>query len=248
MKNQIVASIAALPFALGAVFAGAGVANASDDDFYGEFQLNGGILIPFNPADTTDVSLSESGINLDFDPEPITPIGIVNNTGIFTGFDTAQIQDIISFSPNLQVENPFIDFGTTDSIAPGITTSSNDSITDGENVFILEAADYQLTQSGANIAIDVSLFGDFVIDGETYEGAGNLTFQYNNITVAEAEEILSNGGSLDDMAFSGALFSAEDIVGGVSPESPLPVPEPTVLFGLGVVAAGLVTSRRKKNS
>ena len=227
MKNQIVASIAALPFALAGVFTGA--ANAAS---FGEFQLGGGTLIPF--TEVTDVSLNRNGIDLDFDPEPITPIGIVNQTGIFTGFDTAQIQDIISFGPPVVVDNPFIDFGQG-SIAPGITTLPNESITNGEDVFNLKRADYQLSQSGENVAVDIFLYGDFVINGETYKGAGNLTFQENNTTVAAVEQILADGGSIEDMTFSGALFTAS-------------TPEPATLFGLGVVATGLVASRRKKSS
>ena len=227
MKNQIVASIAALPFALAGVFTGA--ANAAS---FGEFQLGGGTLIPF--TEVTDVSLKQEGIDLNFDPEPITPIGIVNQTGIFTGFDTAQIQDIISFGPPVVVDNPFIDFGQG-SIAPGITTLPNESITNGEDVFNLKRADYQLSQSGENVAVDIFLYGDFVINGETYKGAGNLTFQENNTTVAAVEQILADGGSIEDMTFSGALFTAS-------------TPEPATLFGLGVVATGLVASRRKKSS
>ncbi len=228
MKNQIVASIAALPFALTGLFAGA--ANAAT---FGEFQLNGGVLTPFTEA--TDVSLKREGIDLNFDPEPVTPIGIVNATGMFTGFDTGNIQDIISFGPPVEVENPFIDFGNSTSGAPGVTTLPNESITDGEQVFNLKRADYQLSQSGANVAVDIFLYGDFVINGETFKGAGNLTFQENNTTVAAVEQILAAGGSIDDMTFSGAAFTAS-------------TPEPTALFGLGVVATGLVASRRKKSS
>jgi len=228
MKNQIVASIAAVPFAFAGIFTSA--ANAAT---FGQFQLSGGTLIPFIEA--TDVSLKRDGIDLNFDPEPVTPIGIVNQTGIFAGFDTGNIQDIISFGSPVIVENPFIDFGTG-SFAPGVT-EANASITDEVDIFNLKTADYQLSQSGANVAIDVALYGDFVIGGETYEGAGNLTFQYNNITVAEAQTKLANGDSLDDMTFSGALFTAKQ-----------EVPEPATLFGLGVVAVGLVASRRQKSS
>jgi len=229
MKNKIVASIAAVPFAVSGIFAS--TANAAS---FSQFQLGGGVLIP---GGVSNVSLNENGIDLNFDPEPVTPIGITSETGIFQGFDTGNIQDIISFGPPIDVENPFIDFGNSnfDPALPGVTTLPNYSITDGEDVFNLSDASYQISQSGANVSIDVALYGEFIIGGQTYNGAGNLTFQTNSTTVADVEAILASGGSIDDMTFSGALFSAS-------------TPEPATLFGLGIVATGLVASRRKNNA
>jgi len=242
MKNQIVTSIAAIPFALGGLFAGA--ANAAS---FGQFQLGSGVLVPDG---ISTVTLSDEALDipeLDFSPEP-TPIRITSSTGIFTSFDTASIEDIISFGSPAVVNNPFIDFGNSDfGDAPGVSSPTNSSISDGVDTFELYEASYRLSQSGENVAIDVDLGGNFIIGGETYKGQGNLTFQYNDITVAQVESILTTGGSLENMTFSGALFTTSGDGSGVLGET---TPEPATLFGLGVVAAGLVASRRQnqKNS
>ena len=128
-----------------------------------QFQLSGGVLVP---GGISNVSLNRDGIDLNFDPEPVTPVGITSATGIFTSFNTANISDIISFGPPLDVENPFLDFGNSDFLnVPGVTTPGNASLTDGVNVFQLTNAVYQLSQIGANVAIDVFLEGTFIVLG-----------------------------------------------------------------------------------
>ena len=205
MKNQIVASIAALPFALGAAFAGAGAAEAAA--LVGEFQFSGlGVS-----------QLSEDELN--FNPNP-TPLFIAEDTAIgsfteFVGFETL-INGAVTFNP-FSAPNPFIDFG-------------------GGNEFMLKDSFINnVMQSGSNVSIDVALYGTFVSDdGDFSKGAGNITLQLNNTTAAAVQTALDNGDTLSAQ-FSGAAFTAT-------------VPEPTTLFGLGVVATGLVASRRKKNS
>ncbi|MEB3882625.1 PEP-CTERM sorting domain-containing protein [Lyngbya sp. CCY1209] len=238
MKTQIFASIAALPFALAGVLSGAGAANAAG---FGEFQIGGGFLLP---GGMSTVTLSDEG--LDFNPEPITPIGITSATGIFEGFDTASIEDFTAqdfttlLSP-VQVEggNSFIDFGNSDLGWGGLSTLANASIQDGVDTFELYQASYRLSESNPQyglVSINVDLFGDFNIGGQTYKGAGNLTFQKVGTTVAEVEALLASGDLIEGMTFSGAAFTTS-------------VPEPATVFGLGAVAVGLVASRRSpKNS
>ena len=229
MKNQIVASIAALPFALGTAFAGAGVANAAA--LTGEFHISSGVLIP---GGVSNIFLTEDSLSFEPIPTPVIVDPDPVNGGSFNQFNTALISEIISFSGN-NADNPFLDFGNS-LIAPGfVTTPVDDSLTDGENVFNLHEASYRLSQTGANVSVDVDLWGYFEsANGDTSKGAGSLTFQIINDTVASVETQLANGDTIGDITFSGGLFAS--------------TPEPATLFGLGVVTAGLVTSRRKKNS
>ncbi|MBP0031053.1 PEP-CTERM sorting domain-containing protein [Roseofilum sp. Guam] len=219
MKNQLVASIAVLPLTVAGVMATSSAANAfSSTQFSGGFGIDG----------LTSVTLTKDA--LDFNNEPFTPVALTTQEGVFAPFQTAQIQEVVSFSGDIY-ENPFLDFGTKTPFE--VAMGDVGEITDGANVFILENAEYDIKQSGANIAIDVALFGIFDIGGETTKGAGNLTFQQNNMTVDEAWAILNSGGSIDDMALSGAVFTA--------------VPEPATLLGLGLVGAALVGTRRRQN-
>ncbi|MEO0540163.1 MAG: PEP-CTERM sorting domain-containing protein [Cyanobacteria bacterium P01_A01_bin.105] len=211
----------------------AGNANASG---FGQFQLGGGVLLP-GGVSTVDLNSPLSAApELDFSPEP-TPISIVSSSGIFTGFDTASIEDIISFGPPVTVDNPFIDFGVSDFGAGGVSTPGNASLSDGVDTFELNEASYTLAQSGANVAIDVSLWGDFIIGGATYQGAGNLTFQTNNTSVAAVESLLASGGSLEGMTFSGALFTAD-----------ASVPEPSSVLSLLAIGGAAVGSKLKKKA
>lgn len=205
-----------------------------------QFQLSSGVLLPGGISTVTLNSEALTLPELDFNPEP-TPIGITSNTGIFAGFDTASIEDIISFGPPTNANNPFIDFGNSGLLVPGVSTPFNSSIDDDTEIFHLNEASYSLKQSGFNVSIDVALFGFFYIGGEMYDGAGNLTFQTNNTTVAEVEQLLLDGGSLSNMTFSGALFTATT---GTTTGM---VPEPLTILGAGAALGFGGFFKRKLN-
>ncbi|MDJ0845921.1 PEP-CTERM sorting domain-containing protein [Crocosphaera sp.] len=208
-----------------------------------QFQLSGGVLLP---GGTSTVTLNSEALvlpELDFNPEP-TPVGVTSNTGIFAGFDTASIEDIISFGPPTVANNPFIDFGHSDLGVPSVSTLFNSSIDDDTEIFHLNQASYSLKQSGLNVSIYVALFGFFDIGGELYDGAGNLTFQTNNTTVAEIEQLLADGGSLTNMTFSGALFTATT---PTTVTTTSVVPEPLTIFGAGAALGFGGFFKRKLN-
>ncbi len=231
MTNKIVASLAAIPFALAGVFAGTGAANA--DPLVGEFQLNPALNAPL--FENSSVFLTKDALY--FKPEPTGVIidSSSPNAGSFTAFNLAVVSEILSFGPPTDAVNPFLDFGFATPPILSDDPTEQPSVFDGLNVFNLDEASYELMQNGANVSIQVELWGDFVSEtGEVTKGAGNLTFQYNNSTVAELQAKLDSDGEIDDMTFSGGLFATAS------------TPEPTTLFGLGVVAAGLTVSRRKK--
>ncbi|QSJ15735.1 PEP-CTERM sorting domain-containing protein [Nostoc sp. UHCC 0702] len=226
--DAFIAVAVVIPLSVTGIFSFADSAKAAS--LIGDFQLTSGLTA----SPSVETSLVElSATSLTFSPQPVTPISLSARTGSFTSFNTANIGNIISFSP-LSADNPFLDFGTT--LLPGIVQSSADtaSITDGINIFTLESASYGLKQSGQNVAIDVALDGFFSSDdGTKSQGAGNLTFQINNAQVANIESILSSGGSINNLAFSGGLFTTS-------------IPEPATLLGLGVVGGVMAMSRRRK--
>ena len=220
MKNQIVASIAALPFALGAVFAGA----AEAAGLTGRIAFNGFF---------TNITLSEG--ELSFNPNPGDLIASVT-TGSFTQFNAATIQGPLTFDGSgdspfevTSVTNPFLDLGTF----------GNPDTSDGINTFALHSGSTVTvtdTTGGAEIMLDLN--GWFTDEfGEQTKGIGNITFQMAGVDAEYIEGIFD--GSIDpiETTFSGEVIAEMK-----------PVPEPTVLFGLGVVTAGLVTSRRQKKS
>ncbi|MGK7922467.1 MAG: PEP-CTERM sorting domain-containing protein [Trichodesmium sp.] len=235
MKNQIVASIAALPFALGAAFAGTGAANALE----GSFQLSGTQILeieldPFNQTSGPLTTATLSNNSLSFSPD-IAAVGLTSK-GDFSPFNIAQIQNIITFNPFV-AENPFLDLGS--GAATSVNGNLNSTITDGQNVFNLENAEYHVKTGADNLVeIGVMLYGEFDVNGETTAGQGLLTLQVaqQGATVDSVTNEINSADGLSDLALSGAVFTVAS------------TPEPTVLFGLGVVATGLVASRRKKNA
>ncbi|MEH2116561.1 PEP-CTERM sorting domain-containing protein [Nostoc sp. C052] len=225
LLNATLAFTAAIPLATAGMFTSAGSAQAAA--LSGEIQFNGGFTAP---SGISQITFSQDALT--FTPQPITPIGIGSTTGNFSAFNSGNIGNIISFSSKV-ADNPFIDFGSLTYpgfILPGTDTSS---ITDGLNTFTLTSSSYKLNQDGLNVGIGVALFGYFTsATGEISNGGGNLTFQVNNASIASVNSILSSGGSISNLTFSGGTFAT--------------VPEPTTLLGLGIVGAGMVMSRRRK--
>ncbi|MEH1865459.1 MAG: PEP-CTERM sorting domain-containing protein [Nostoc sp.] len=238
LLNATLAATAALPLATAGLFTSAGSAQAAA--LTGEFSFNGGVTV--NPFASSLVTLKKD--SLTFTPDSIiadsngvksTPVGVAAQTGSFLGFNSASIRDIISFASDT-VQNPFLDLGNLTipgTILPGESTAS---LADGSNIFTLTSSDYKITQTGANITIAVDLWGYFTsATGEITKGAGSLSFQRNNTTVAQANAILdTTGGSLANLTFSGSTFTTS-------------VPEPAALLGLGAVGAVMVMSRRRKS-
>ena len=224
--------IALVPATILGILASANSASAAA--LTGEFQLGVGTIFPTN---TSTVSLSSDSLR--FSPQPITPISVSSQTYSFTDFNTGNIGDVISFSSSI-ADNPFIDFGST--LVPGLVglyPGDDASIVDGLNTFSLQTSSYSLNQSGSNVAVDVALSGYFTsADGDISQGEGNLTFQINNNTVGNVEGILNSGGSVNNLTFSGGLFSSE------ATSVPEPATAGTFLF-LGVLGA-TKASRRKK--
>ncbi|MEH2151972.1 PEP-CTERM sorting domain-containing protein [Nostoc sp.] len=239
LLNAALAVTAALPLAATGFFTSVGSAQAAS--LTGEFSFNGGLTV--NPFASSLVTLKKD--SLTFSPDSIiadsngvksTPVSVAAQTGSFLGFNSASIRDIISFASNT-VQNPFLDLGNLTlpgTILPGESTAS---LADGKNIFTLTSSGYKITQTGANITIAVDLFGYFTsATGEITNGAGSLSFQRNNTTVAQANSILNTAnGSLNNLTFSGSTFTTS-------------VPEPAALLGLGAVGAVMVMSRRRKSA
>jgi len=209
MKNQIVASIVSVPFALGAVLAGTGAANAAS--------LSGNISINGNLTSTTSGGVT----TLDF-----VDIDDIVTNGDFANFDF----DFTGTGPDATLPTPAPNF--------------------------IDIQDLNLTPTGFSPSVDplVSFldFGERTLDGEV----GNLTFDLfepDEVTISpffvafDAVGVWQfNGETLAE----GAVAVTQVGTGGytLTLETIEKVPEPTALFGLGVVATGLVASRRRKNA
>ncbi|HYX18190.1 MAG TPA: PEP-CTERM sorting domain-containing protein [Nostoc sp.] len=230
LLNATLAVTAAIPLATAGLFTSAGSAQAAA--LSGAIQFGDGLTA--SPLATSSaIELFQDALT--FTPQPITPIGITTGsaTGNFSAFNSGNIGNIISFSSKV-ADNPFIDFGSL--TLPGLILPGEDtsSLTDGLNTFTLTSTTRSLIQSGLNVAIDVALFGFFTsATGEKSNGGGNLTFQVNDTSVDSVNSILSGGGSIKNLSFSGGTFAT--------------VPEPAALLGLGAVGAVMAMSRRRKS-
>ncbi|MBD2528044.1 PEP-CTERM sorting domain-containing protein [Nostoc flagelliforme FACHB-838] len=242
LLNVTLAITAAIPLATAGLFTFVDSAQAAA--LTGELSFDGGKskTIIGNPFLKSLVTLKKD--SLIFTPDSIiqdsngvksTPVALSAQTESFLGFNSASIRDIISFNNNT-VQNPFLDLGNLPSdgdVLPGDDTAS---LADGIDIFTLTSSDYKITQTDANVTIAVSLRGYFTsATGEKTNGAGSLSFQKNNITLAQANSILDTAnGSLEYLTFSGGTFTTS-------------VPEPAALLGLGAVGAVMAMSRRRKS-
>ncbi|MEQ8542056.1 MAG: PEP-CTERM sorting domain-containing protein [Coleofasciculus sp. D1-CHI-01] len=214
MKKAILGSLAVLPLAAAGMLASAGAANALSGDFQ---------LTSFD----TLANIKQDSIDF-FDDD--SQVFVSAATDDFAAFSAATINDVVSISGDM-VDNPLLDLGVFS------FPTLDPSVTDGDNVFNVTSVDgpFKFADAADGSTLSIGFFGEFVGGGKTTKGSGNLTFQVANLTAAEAEVALSDGG-LNNVAFSGAFISVES------------VPEPATMLGLGVVAGSLALSRAGKKN
>lgn len=212
MNNKFVASIAAIPFAVAGVFAGAGAANAVA--LSGDITINGNLTrttsggvttLDFTDIDDIEASGDFSNFTFDFTttgPNAILPVAAPN----FIDIKTLKLTPT-GFSPSVDPLVSFLDFGQRKLMPGGEVGFLTFDLNEPSSVFI----------SPNTVAFDAS--GVWQFNGQTIGKGG--------VTMSQA------GGS---RSYTISLETVES------------VPEPTTLFGLGVVTAGLVASRRKKSS
>ncbi len=204
MKNQIIASITAIPFAFAGVFANANLANAAA--LTGSFHFDG--------ADDPATTVNFSKDMLDFKPEGNSQVDLKLQKESFEDFDSAYIFDVNFNSVDSQL---FMDFGDKD----------------GKNLlFLTQLSDYEYDYDGFTTGVTVEFQGFFEsVTGKTSDAKGRLTFQ----ALGEVTKSDINKSKSFEASFSSVTVATETER----------VPEPTTLFGLGVVAAGLTVSRRQ---
>ncbi|NES85588.1 MAG: PEP-CTERM sorting domain-containing protein [Moorea sp. SIO2B7] len=219
-KKAALTSITAIPIAAASMltFNGSAVAAALN----GAFQFSGGF---------SNLDFSEDTITFGENPDGQNPFIITpaSQTGSFTSFQTAYIKDIPVVPDLSPGNNPFLDLETGIAI-PGRTG-------DGQNLFNLTKVDeFGLSQSGANVSIELAFFGEFVsATNDITKGAGNLTFQIEDTTVAQVEAALASGTVYENLGYSGAVFTVA-------------VPEPSSIGGLLVfgLSSGAAFIRKRK--
>lgn len=200
--------------------------------------------------DSTLATLSKN--SLIFSPD-LAPISLSQQDGSFLGsFDSAAIGDIQSFDNPFIADNPFLDFGNLNLVPGVVGFGGEESITDAENIFTLDDLFFDVAQSGANVSVNIALYGKFEDEaGNLANGAGNITLQANDLTVGEFVTILESGGSITS-SFSGAVFTtsvddfstanfSETLLEAANAES---VPEPAQAFGIAIALGAGVSFRK----
>ena len=220
MNKTILNTLASIP-AAASLFAFAGSASAAA--LVGEMQFSSAF---------TNVDFSATSLIFGEQADGQNQVFVSSATGSFTEFQAAFINNLELIPDANPQNNPFLDLEANFSFLPGSTG-------DGLNVFNLtNVGNFNLAQSGGNVAIDLGFSGFFVSEtGAESKGSGNLTFQINNATVADVQTNLANGFIYENIAFSGGSFAV--------------VPESSSVMGLlalGLVGGLNVASKKKKIS
>ncbi|NEQ71619.1 MAG: PEP-CTERM sorting domain-containing protein [Okeania sp. SIO2C9] len=223
MKNQIVASIAAIPF----LIAGANAANAAVIQFDDE-TISGGTI----SYDGEGGSL----VGTDFLLDMVMGIDTNANDGAELVCDSC----VLNFETGANIsEDGFYTFGSGGSVS--ITGTVRDDlgeiIADGELVSGSFTGDISVGANDFSAAFLGLGVNEVNSDLSSFFGIETTDFIFAQTVIAmEDVEVENNGG------FSGVVTNVD------FDSKAQKVPEPTVLFGLGVVVAGLTVSRRQKIS
>jgi len=219
-----------------------------------EASFNGGFTLG---EGTTLATISSNSL---FFSAQTAPISLSQQEGSFlSSFNSASIGNIQSFGDPLVVDDPFFDFGNLAPIPGVVGFGGEGSIADGVNTFSLSDIFFNVAQSGANVSVDLALYGTFIDEfGNTSDGAGNITLQANDVTVQEFADVIASGGSFTS-TFSGAIFDSSvldfskeglntTLLGAAEFETveagAKAAPEPTTFFGTALVL-GLGNSFKK---
>lgn len=215
MKNQIFASIAAVPFAVGALFAGTGAAEAvagslafsnGADDWFSEVTPGVGDTfdIEFNPFNLNFVTTQNGFFKPEFNGDPVQ--GVAASVAEFE-----------------------------------YVSSSGSEFTYALTNDLVFAYDNGVSVTWGAGAKFMGMFnGPDSIEFMLAEGQGILAM-VDGIGETDFSVIAETLQFSDTAAIGGGTYNGQV-------DLDVRVPEPTALFGLGVVATGLVASRRKKSS
>ena len=164
MKNQIVASIAVLPFALGTVFAGTTAANAA--------ALTG--MFSFDGSDNNETTLTLSNEKLDFSDD--AQIDLKLRTESFTAFEQAYIYDLLN---PISSDTLFMDFGAEDG---------------KNLLYATSLGEYQYSNLGFGVTgINIGFEGYFESEtGDISQAFGGITLQAVG-SVAQVKEAVEDG-------------------------------------------------------
>jgi hypothetical protein len=218
-----IAALAAIPLAAAATFTPAGSAQAAV--LTGQAAYSGIGAGPFSSVTTilaSDGTIEFSTPNL---------VGLSLQTGTFAskGLTAATIYDVSSIPGLFDPSSLFLDFGNDAS-----------SVVDGNNVFkATSASNYVITtDGGSGSSIALSFRGYFLGDDETQISSGIVNLNFTSMmSVADVTDVLLNNGVETGITTITSTFS------GLAVAS---TPEPATLLGLGIVAAGMAVSRRRK--